>query len=60
MPPLSVKQPDLLGFVVGLVFIVVVIVVVLPLTILFSKLLLLSHSENWSHSVRLSPVSSYY
>lgn len=56
MPPFSVKQPDLLGFVVGLVF----IVVVLPLTILFSKLLLLSHSENWSHSVRLSPVSSYY
>lgn len=60
VPPLSVKQPDLLGFVVGLVFIVVVIVVVLPLTILFSKLLLLSHSENWSQSVRLSPVSSYY
>lgn len=67
VPPLLVKQPDLLGFVVGLVFIVVVVVVLL-LTILFSKLVLqnsrfwftLSHSENWSHSVRLCPVSSYY
>lgn len=39
MPPLLVKQPDLLGFVVGLVFIVVVVVVLL-LTILFSKLVL--------------------
>lgn len=42
MPPLLVKQHGFLGFVVGLVFIVAVIVVVLPLTILFSKLLLQS------------------
>lgn len=44
MPPLSVKQHGFLGFVVGLVFIVavIVVVVVLPLTILFSKLLLQS------------------